>query len=179
LARLEPSTIKKIKSLIKASLLSLTGTIESLMDEVKRQHCLSVKQSIVDYILLDKSERQRLMIPTLIERYSPKICRAPVPWHESLLIPKDYLENNLFIANPMMIHILAAYEPYKKTKIIDMSVFTPSILPISVDEFGAILKSQCQSFKSKMLNEYFLLTSLDGCLQLQHVSYRIRTFGIP
>jgi dynein heavy chain len=92
LARLEPSTIKKIKSLIKPSLISRAETFESLLDEVKRHHCLSIKQSIVDYILLDDSERQRLMIPTLIERYKPKICRAPVPWHKSLTIPKEYLQ---------------------------------------------------------------------------------------
>jgi dynein heavy chain, axonemal len=157
LARLEPQSIKKIKSLIKQGLLTRNDAVENLLDEVKRGHCLAIKQSIVDYILLDPTERARLMIPKLQENFVPRVCRAPVPWHESLFGAKDCLANNLFISNPMMLSILAAYEPYKNTKIVDMSVFSPVILPISVDEFGAILKAQCQAFKAKMLNEYFRL----------------------
>lgn len=157
LSALDTTSIKRIRSLIKPSLLSRAETFDILLDEVKRKHCSAIKQSIVDYILLDDSEKERLMIPYIFEKYTPKVCRAPVPWNQSLYIAKDYLKYNLFISNPMMIHILAAFEPYKNAKIVDMSVFTPAILPISVDEFGSILKSQCQAFKQKILNEYLLI----------------------
>lgn len=169
LARLEPLTIKKIKALIKPELLGRAAKSEIVLDEIKKSHCLAIKQSIVDYILLDPEERIRLMIPPISDDFSPLICRAPVPWHESLREPKEYLANHLFISNPMMLIILGAYEPFKDTKIVDMSVFSPTILPISVDEFGSILKAQCHAFKTRMIHEYISI-NLDG-FQISHLHF--------
>lgn len=80
--------------------------------------------------------------------------RAPVPWHLDVLEMKENIEKNLYITNPVMLELLKIYhDQFSGTKIIDMSLFAENMIPTSVEQFQSILKSQCQAFKTKMLNE--------------------------
>lgn len=156
LAKLEKSAMQRIKNLVNPKLLSSRAysvNSSALNEQINSMYATAIKQGIVDYILLDKSEQERLMIPPFIDRYSLTLCRAPVPWHDSLLHCKTELIHQLHITNPMMTKILAAFQSFKETKIVDTSVFVPSSLPVTLEDFQSILKSQCQAFKTKMITE--------------------------
>ncbi|KAH6601980.1 hypothetical protein BASA61_001578 [Batrachochytrium salamandrivorans] len=157
LFEMEESSIRAIESHISTHLLDsdhLQGFRQDIVKEIKSLYTTSVKQSIVDYILLDPTEQQRLLIPFSPPNYVPKTARAPVPWHDSLIQARIQIEQNLFITNPIMVKLLSIYAQFENAKIVDMTVFEPSVLPVTIAEFQAILKSQCQAFRNKVLNEW-------------------------
>ena len=49
----------------------------------RKSYLQSVKHSIVDYILMDESEKKRLSITKTPEFYQPIVVRSPVPWSVS------------------------------------------------------------------------------------------------
>ena len=53
-----------------------------------------------------------------------------------------------------MTNLLEIFSKYENLRIVDTSVFTSSILPISINEFQVILKNQCTAFKNRILNEW-------------------------
>ncbi|KAJ3308630.1 Dynein heavy chain 3, axonemal [Boothiomyces sp. JEL0838] len=157
LAMIDEKSLSEIINLIPSKLKNsddLKLTYQKLLEEVKQTHATAMKQSIVDYILLDPNEQQRLMIPPIFENYVCATARAPVPWHDNLIQVKNHIQHNLFITNPVMPEILKIFALFENSRVVDMSVFTPSVLPMSIGEFQSILKSQCQSFKNKLLNEW-------------------------
>lgn len=126
---------------------------KELMNEIKGFWNLSLKQSVLDYVLLDSSEQKRLGITPFIDYYIPRIARAPVPWHNEFLKNKAFIMENLYISNPIMLNLLDIFSTIEKTKIIDPEALSPSILPMSTEDVTTILKNQCAAFRSKMLNE--------------------------
>jgi dynein heavy chain len=140
----------------------LRPTRDQLLNEIKRNHITAMKKSIVDYILIDPSEQERLRIPSVFDRYEAVTSRAPVPWHDSLLQVKQSIHDNLFVTNPVMRDLLQIYAYFENCRVVDMSVFTSAILPITTAEFSSILQSQMQAFKSKMLNEWIPMVA--SCL---------------
>eukprot|EP00842_Homolaphlyctis_polyrhiza_P004869 jgi/Hompol1/5383/HPOL_004407-RA len=156
LFKMEDTTLHAVEKKIPARLLKaehLQETRKQTIQELRAVHTTAVKQSIVDYILLDPSEQRRLMIPPFFANYTPRTARAPVPWHDTLVNTREYIEQNLFITNPVMLQLLSIFTQYEKCKVVDMSVFTPSVLPMTTEEFQGILKNQCQAFKARMLND--------------------------
>ncbi|OAJ37962.1 hypothetical protein BDEG_21931 [Batrachochytrium dendrobatidis JEL423] len=177
LATMDHATLKGVESRLPYHLLMadhLQETRCNLVEEIKEVYATSAKQSIVDYILLDPSEQQRLLIPQFFANYVPRIARAPVPWHDSLITANTYIEQNLFITNPVMIQLLQIYAQFEKCKVVDMSVFSSSVLPMTTAEFQGILKAQCQAFRSKMLNEW-IPTVVNLFLQSKDIWYSVAT----
>ena len=124
-----------------------------LLNEIKSFWNFSLKQSVVDYVLLDASEQKRLRITPFMDYYVPKIARAPVPWHDQYVKNKEFINENLYIANPLMLQLLQLFSTMEKTKILDPETLSPSILPMSAEDVTGILRNQCVAFRSKMLNE--------------------------
>jgi dynein heavy chain len=177
LSKLSPETIQSICSKLSSHLVNsefLAKTFQELLDEIKRNHQTAIKKCIVDYILLDPKERLRLKIPIVEPPYSPATARAPVPWHLKIQTIKFEIQENLFTTNPVMCEILKIFKDYSSSKVVDMTVFTPSVLPITVHDFQLILKNQCLAFKSKMLNEW-IPTVASMFLDLKNDWYSIVT----
>jgi dynein heavy chain len=158
LSKMSNETIKQIQSKISDKFLNteqLQKSLSELQKEVKQNHIKAIKQSIVDYILIDPNEQIRLKIPKMNNLiWAPATARAPVPWHDSMIQSKKFIDENLFITNHVMCEILKIFSLFEKCRVVDMSVFTPNILPISINEFQAVLRNQCTNFKNKMLNEW-------------------------
>ena len=56
----------------------------------------AMKRAIIDYILLDYSERVRVNVLEIPTRFKPSVIRAPVPWRNNYLISKQFCRHNLF-----------------------------------------------------------------------------------
>ena len=63
----------------------LKKRVAALDVEVKNDYVLAAKKSVMDYILLDPEERERLGISVRPESWKSRIVRAPVPWHQNFL----------------------------------------------------------------------------------------------
>ena len=58
-----------------------SGWKEEVFKEVKDLYNASMRQSILDYILLDPAERSRLGIEILNKPFQPKVVEGPSTWH--------------------------------------------------------------------------------------------------
>ncbi|KAJ3297193.1 Dynein heavy chain 3, axonemal [Borealophlyctis nickersoniae] len=157
IAPMDPTSITAIESRIPERYLTpdhLHPTKQTLLAEFQTDYATALRRSIVDYILLDPVEQERLLIPPLPPPYTPRTVRAPVPWHATMVTNKGFMEENLFITNSVMLELLRIYEVFEKCKVVDMGVFTPGVLPMTIEEFQGILKNQCMAFKSKLINEW-------------------------
>ena len=52
---------------------------------MKSDYVTAAKRSVLDYLLLDKEERERLGISVRPGPWEPRVVRAPVPWHQNFL----------------------------------------------------------------------------------------------
>ncbi|KAJ3098250.1 Dynein heavy chain 3, axonemal [Phlyctochytrium planicorne] len=157
IAPIEDGTLHAVECHIPEKLFStdyLQTKRKEMIAEICDDYRIALKQSIVDYILLDDSERQRLLIPNFVQNYIPRIARAPVPWHDELAKTRGFISDNLFLTNPVMLELLKIFSSIESSRIVDMSVFTPAVLPMTIEDFQSILRSQCQAFKAKLLNEW-------------------------
>ncbi|KAJ3092439.1 Dynein heavy chain 3, axonemal [Quaeritorhiza haematococci] len=125
-----------------------------LVNEVRHSYNISLRQSIIDYILLDSNEQKRLDIPVFNVPYTPRIARAPVPWHDDLIQTRTSIRDKLYITNPVMLKLLQIFQNFEQCRLVDMKVFTPAQLPMTIEDFQNVLKGQCQAFKAKLTNEW-------------------------
>lgn len=65
--------------------------------------CLSRCSFLVDYILMDPSERQRLSISSIPMPFPRRVIRAPVPWATSYTEAQMWQSQHLFTTSPVMI----------------------------------------------------------------------------
>uniref|UniRef100_A0A8D3CSS9 AAA+ ATPase domain-containing protein n=1 Tax=Scophthalmus maximus TaxID=52904 RepID=A0A8D3CSS9_SCOMX len=87
-------------------------------EEVKSDYVFSLKKSIVDYILMDPAERQRLTIASIPKPFSRRVIRAPVPWTTSYREAHMWQSQHLFTASYIMVLLqdvwyLNVYKKYR------------------------------------------------------------------
>ncbi|KAJ3094397.1 Phosphoglucomutase-2, partial [Physocladia obscura] len=155
IAPMDERTLVAIVKYIPARLQATEALVahkKEMIAEIEADYNIALKQSIVDYILLDGKERERLKIPPLPARHVPRIARAPVPWHETVVGVKQGMEENLLITNPVMLELLGIHNVFAKNRIIYTETFTPMVLPMTIDDFQNTLRNQCQNFRAKLLN---------------------------
>ena len=75
---------------------------ENLWKEIKADYRKSWQKSIVDYVLMDSCERDRLRINSYPHEFPQRVIRAPVPWHGSFHEAKEAQTLQLFITNSIM-----------------------------------------------------------------------------
>lgn len=81
---------------------------EQLWEEVNDSYRESWQKAIVDYVLMDYDEKDRLKIGAFPRSFPLRLIRAPVPWHGSFLQSKEAQAHQLFITNQIMteLHML-------------------------------------------------------------------------
>ncbi|KAF3833726.1 hypothetical protein F7725_024930 [Dissostichus mawsoni] len=75
----------------------------NLEEEVKRDYYFSLKESIVDYILMDPSELQRLSISSIPKPFPRRVIRPPVPWAASYKETHIWQSQHLFTVSQIMV----------------------------------------------------------------------------
>ncbi|KAJ3238670.1 Dynein heavy chain 3, axonemal [Chytriomyces hyalinus] len=177
IAPMDDQTVAGIIKHIPAKLLatdSLRAAKSEMIQELQNDYYIALKQSIIDYILLDSKERERLKIPPMPGRYIPRIARAPVPWHDTVESVKLFMNENLLITNPAMLELLGIHSQFSKNRIIYTVTFTPAVLPMTIDDFQTTLRSQCQNFRAKLLNEW-IPNAANLFFNMKNVWYSIAT----
>lgn len=105
-------------------------TWKELEREVKGDYKIAMKKSVMEYILKDEEEQQRLMILIDFERFILAVSRSPVPW-PAIQKSRNWLTLNLHITDPIMSGINKIFSKFQHTKIVDLSVLTDKVIPMT------------------------------------------------
>jgi dynein heavy chain len=74
-----------------------------LEERAKALYKWALKKSILDYILLDPTERVRLRIFQVELGHEPCLIRGPLPWHNNVVTCREVMRNSLFHTHPVII----------------------------------------------------------------------------
>lgn len=76
--------------------------LDSVDQEVRQCYSMSQNIALLDYVMLDPSERVRLNIQSYPQRYPALTIRAPVPWHQAYITSSQRAHYSLFIGHATM-----------------------------------------------------------------------------
>ncbi|XP_038073730.1 dynein heavy chain 3, axonemal-like isoform X4 [Patiria miniata] len=133
----------------------LAPCLKEVTDEVQSCYTSSIRQAIMDYILKDSEERERLGIP-LPEKLSHSAGRLWFPWQQAVLEAKNYMATQLYITHPVMTSILYLWETkYSSFRLIDIPGLK-EVMPLTMDAFLAHVKASSLKGRQTLLNEWVL-----------------------
>ncbi|XP_072257294.1 dynein axonemal heavy chain 3-like isoform X3 [Pyxicephalus adspersus] len=152
--------LQGIYSYIPAELCKVwSKSLQDLTKESEESYIYAIKKSIVDYILLDPMEQQRLEIK-LIPKMSHSAGRHHFPWHASVKAARVKLKNSLHITQPVMSQVLLHFfTKYASFRLLDIDSLLHNV-PLKLDEFINLIRSNVKR-KSEELQETWLRDCCD------------------
>ncbi|XP_074961219.1 dynein axonemal heavy chain 3 [Phalacrocorax aristotelis] len=133
----------------------LENLLASLKEEIKADYRISLMKAIVDYILMDPAERERLFIGSTPRAFPQKVVRAPVPWHSSYEEVKSWNEKNLFIVNPLMPTLQKLWlSQYSHLRFVRTEEMRSRNLPLLPAEFEEVIRRHCVEAHNILQNEW-------------------------
>ncbi|XP_072535232.1 dynein axonemal heavy chain 3 [Salminus brasiliensis] len=175
LAPQPPQDITDILQLLPSHLQGdeLQGLRTVLLEEVQRDYTFSICWSIVDYVLLDLEERERLHILSVPHPFPWRVIRAPVPWSLSYLEAHDWNTHHLFTVHPIMLHLQDLWiNRFSSLRFVRWADLLAVGLPLLPGEFREVVERQCQITRDELLNKWLphcaslFVTSKDTWLHL-------------
>ncbi|XP_038618403.1 dynein heavy chain 3, axonemal [Tachyglossus aculeatus] len=134
---------------------NLENLLKSLVEENERDYYSSLMRSIVDYILMDPGERQRLFIGSIPRVFPQRVIRAPVPWHNTYQIVKKHSEEHLFTVNPMMLILQNLwFAEFSHIRFVRMKELLAGTLPMLPREFWDIIRTHCLEARGILLEKW-------------------------
>eukprot|EP00795_Rhopilema_esculentum_P009610 gene9610-17369_t len=131
--------------------------IHQLIIEVKNDYVFSLKKAIVDYILKDQREKERLHIAAIPKSFSTRCIRAPVPWHRTYMASKDQIGTLLFTTHPVMIELQKHWhQRFSKNRFVVIGEIFESGTPMYCHDFEALIKNQCAKARDHLIKVNFL-----------------------
>ncbi|XP_035261919.1 dynein heavy chain 3, axonemal [Anguilla anguilla] len=126
-----------------------------LKEEVLEIYNCSLRKSIVDYILKDPSERQRLSISNVPRPFPRRVIRGPVPWASSYKEAQSWQTQHLFTINPMMLHLQDLWlKHFSSLRFVKLEELFSASFPLLPTEFEDLLQKQCQATREDLLNKW-------------------------
>ncbi|XP_062847578.1 dynein axonemal heavy chain 3 [Trichomycterus rosablanca] len=126
-----------------------------LLEEVARDYDFSIRKSIVDYILEDHKERERLSISSVPRSFPRRVIRAPVPWNQNYRDAHIWNTQHLFTVNPMMLHLQELWiNNFSDLRFVCLDDFYSVNLPLLPTEFQQFIHSQCQITRNKLIHKW-------------------------
>ncbi|XP_030068202.1 dynein axonemal heavy chain 3 [Microcaecilia unicolor] len=118
--------------------------ILNLTEEIDNYYNFSIRKCIVDYILKDPEEKERLFIDNVPRSFPLRIIRAPVPWHGTYLEVKIWNETHLFTVNPMMLHLQHLwFTKFSDLRFVRTKDMLLGNLPLLPTEFEDLIRRHC------------------------------------
>ncbi|KAM4746905.1 dynein axonemal heavy chain 3-like [Rhinophrynus dorsalis] len=152
--------LRGIYSYIPAELCkALNKSLQDLTKEAEDYYTNAVKKSILDYLLLDPMEQERLDIK-IPAKISNSAGRHRFPWHDSINVARNKLKNSLHITHPIMPAILlnfyAKYETYRLVDVDHFLQIVPMMLDQLVNHMNLVAKQ-----KSELLSQLWMKDCCD------------------
>ena len=132
----------------------LRPVFTSLDFEVSLDYDLSMRRSIVNYVLSDPAERRRLHITSIERSRNHMVTRAPVPWHMPYFEAKTLISQELFVTNTAVVELQQIFSAkFAHLRFVRIHDLEKAGLPMVPSEFEKLVASHCQE-----LNEHLCKT---------------------
>ncbi|GAA6232467.1 dynein heavy chain 3, axonemal [Lates japonicus] len=127
----------------------------NMEEEVKTDYYFSLKRSIVDYILMDPSERQRLSISGIPKPFPRRVIRAPVPWATSYREAHVWQSQHLFTVSHIMILLQDVWlNSFSSLRFVRLEDLFSTSLPLLPSEFEEFVQRQCQTTREELIQKW-------------------------
>ncbi|XP_053575219.1 dynein axonemal heavy chain 3-like [Bombina bombina] len=134
-------------------------SLQDLSKEAEGSYLNAIKKSILDYLLLDPHEQERLGIE-VPKKTSNSSGRERFPWHKSVNVACGRMKNNLYITHPIMSAVLLNfYTKYATFRLIDTDNLLETV-PVMLDQL-VIHMSYIAKKRSEMLQASWLKDCCD------------------
>ncbi|KAM9012434.1 dynein axonemal heavy chain 3 [Ara ararauna] len=134
---------------------NLEDLCANLKEEIKADYCISLMKAIVDYILMDPAEKERLLIGSTPCPFPQRVVRAPVPWHSSYIEAKSWNERNLFIVNPLMPTLQQLWlSQYSHLRFVRTEEILSGNLPLLPADFKEVIRRHCVEAHNILQNNW-------------------------
>ncbi|CAM4521786.1 dynein axonemal heavy chain 3 [Lepidochelys kempii] len=134
---------------------NLEKVLHSLTEEIQDDYHISLMKNIVDYILMDPAERERLFIGNIPRAFPQRVIRAPVPWHSIYQEIKSWNENHLFIVNPMMLILQHLwFTEFSDLRFVRTKEMLSGDLPLLPSEFEDLVRRHCMEAHDILQNKW-------------------------
>ena len=133
---------------------SLADLHDKLKLEIQQVYDLAIRQAVVDYILLDPSERKRVKIFRIPKIFRSHTIRAPIEWHDTMNEIKRDLQITLHANNPIMSALQVLWdEHYAHQRLISFQDLTNAALPMVPQEFEKFLEQRVNQMRKTLSEE--------------------------
>ncbi|KAJ7400487.1 hypothetical protein BTVI_105082 [Pitangus sulphuratus] len=134
---------------------SLEKLLARLKEEIKTDYYIGLMKAIVDYVLMDPAERERLSIRSTPRPFPRRVVCAPVPWHSSYGETKTWNERNLFVVNSLMLTLQELWlSEYSHLRFVRTAEMLCGHLPLLPDEFEEIVRRHCVEARDILQNKW-------------------------
>ncbi|XP_028407226.1 dynein heavy chain 3, axonemal-like [Dendronephthya gigantea] len=118
--------------------------LEGITKEMEDNYFQSLKRCILDYVLMDKEEPERLGL-TMKKQIIEAAGREYFPWHESMATAKFFIEQNLYVTHVALREILDFWETgYTEFRLVDIEDLVLH-MPLSIAEFSRLVSESSQT----------------------------------
>jgi len=134
---------------------SLKSHHDQLKTEIQQDYDLAIRKTIVDYILLDPKERQRVKITNTPKSFPLRTIRAPISWHESMDQTKKDLLFNLHGNNPIMTALQTLWdETYAHQRLISYEDLLRAPLPMIPHDFEKFVEHRVEQMRQTLTTQW-------------------------
>ncbi|XP_032391908.1 dynein heavy chain 3, axonemal isoform X1 [Etheostoma spectabile] len=127
----------------------------NLEEEVKRDYDFSLKENIVNYILMDPSERQRLSISSVPKPFPRRVIRSPVPWAASYKEVQTWQSRHLFTISHIMVLLQDVWlNNFSSLRFVRLEDLFSTSLPLLPSEFEEFVQRQCQTTREELIQKW-------------------------
>ncbi|XP_071486244.1 dynein axonemal heavy chain 3-like [Diadema antillarum] len=161
-APLSKEWLKEVYNFIPSRLKAdhLKKCIMEVTEEARSAYMQSVKKGIMDYILKDAVEQERLGIPMPV-KLSNAAGREWYPWSETVDASREFMENELFVTHSIMTTILYRWETrYSHLRMLDRAHMV-DVVPLTPQAFLDEVKRVTSQTRAVLVNEW-----LEECVAL-------------
>ncbi|KAL7390222.1 hypothetical protein ABVT39_017308 [Epinephelus coioides] len=127
----------------------------NLEEEVKEAYYFWLKRSIVDYILMDPAERQRLSISSVPKPFPRRVICAPVPWETTYKEARMWQSQHLFTVNPIMVLLQNVWlSRFSSLRFVRLEDLSSTSLPLLPSEFEDFVQRQCETTRDELVQNW-------------------------
>jgi len=134
---------------------SLKSVHDGLKEEIHTYYDRAIRQAIVDYILLDPNERQRVKIQHVPKTFRLRTIRAPIAWHDTMDQTKKNLLMALHANNPIMTSLQTLWdETYAHQRLVSYQDLIQASLPMIPHDFEKFIEQRVNQMRQTLISQY-------------------------